>query len=117
MAKRQTLMDEHLNQVVWFGGLPIRRGDMMTYLTEVAQEQDYDNWLRIRDAGMLGNYQFNERHGYPPEGIEPLTLSEFRMIVGDIETAVPVKRRTVKQSKSRPKRRTDNPISVRGIRR
>lgn len=116
MAKRQTLMDKHLNQVVWFGGLPIRRGDMITYLDEQAKELDKDNWFRIREAGMLGNYQFNEKHGYPPEGTEPYTLAEFRMIVGDTEPVVAKKRKAVVGKTKYRCKRLSSPTSVRGIR-
>lgn len=115
MAERQTLVDKHLNQVVWFGGLPIRRGDMITYLTEQAKELDKDNWFRIREAGMLGNYQFQEKHGYPPEGTEPYTLAEFKLIIGDTESATKVKKQA-RRSNSRSKRKASSPVSIRMIR-
>ena len=83
MTKRVTLMDEHLNQVVWHGGFPVRRGDVLHHLSEIARSWDKNNWLRIRDAGMLGNYQYNKHHGYPPEGTIPLTLDQLRQITGD----------------------------------
>ena len=79
--KRRTLVDEHMSQVISAGGLPLRRGDYIIYLDEVAKSQDPKNWLRLRDAALLGNYQYHEMHGYPPEGTEPLTLAEFRRIV------------------------------------
>ncbi len=78
--KRLTLLDKHMNQVIWYGGLPIRRGDMIKDLDEVAKSWDSKNWFKIREAGLLGNYQFNEKHGYPPEGTTPLTLNEFKLI-------------------------------------
>lgn len=106
MKKHQTLTDEHMNQVIWAGGLPIRRGDYITYLDEVAKEQakiikeetgkDY-SWLRLRDAGMLGNYQFNEKHGYPPEGTKPYTLAEFKAIT---ETSIPPPQKGISRGKS-----------------
>ncbi len=86
--KRLNAVQQHLNQVVWFGGQPLRRGDVMLYLEEVAKTYDAKNWLRIRDAGMLGNYQFNEKHGYPPEGTEPLSLAEFKKVIGEEEEVV-----------------------------
>ena len=117
-------MDKHMSQVVWFGGLPIRRGDMITYMDEVAKSQDKDNWFRIREAGVLGNYQFNEQHGYPPEGTTPLSLAEFRRIVDGEEVDIQVipavlslKRKPAKKSKPRAKKRSANPTSLGGMRR
>jgi len=81
MNRKPTIVDEHMSQVIYAGGLPLRRGDYIAYLDEVAKSQDTHNWLRLRDASLLGNYQFNERHGYPPEGTKPLTLVEFKQIV------------------------------------
>lgn len=87
-AKKQSLAQQHLSQVVWFGGFPMRRGNVMSYLEEVAKSQDKDNWFRIREAGMLGNYQYNERHGYPPEGTEPISLADFKKIVDKDDSTV-----------------------------
>lgn len=81
MTKRITILDEHMNQVIYAGGLPIRRGDYIKCLDEICKSQDPKNWFRLREASMLGNYQFNEKHGYPPEGTIPLTLTEFKNIV------------------------------------
>jgi len=83
MSRRVTLMEEHLNRVVWYGGLPMHRGDVLHHLGEGARSTGEPNWLRIRDAGMLGNYQYNEQHGYPTEGTIPLTLTQFRGITGE----------------------------------
>jgi hypothetical protein len=95
--KRRTMVEQHLDRVIWFGGFPMRRGDVMAYMGEVAKSQDPKNWLRLRDAGLLGNYQYNEKHGYPPEGTEPISLSDFRKIV-DKEDSVSLQ--TIEDSRS-----------------
>jgi len=76
--KRLTLVNEHMNQVIWAGGLPIRRGDYIAILDEFAKEQDPQNWLRLRDAVLMGNYQFNKKHGYPPPDTQPYTREQFK---------------------------------------
>ena len=82
--KRQTLVDEYFNEVVSYGGFPLRRGDVITDLEEVAKSTGQKNWLRIRDAGLIGNTQFNERHPLPP-GTKPITLAEFYKIIEGVK--------------------------------
>jgi hypothetical protein len=102
--KKRTMVEQHLDRVIWFGGFPMRRGDVMTYMGEVAKSQDPKNWLRLRDAGLLGNYQYNEQHGYPPEGTEPISLSDFRKIV-DKEDSVSLQ--TIEDSRSARAKESD----------
>ena len=80
-TKKPNAMTKHFDQVIWFGGFPMRRGNVYAYLEEVAKSTGEKNWLAIRDAGMMGSYQYNEKHGYPPEGTEPISLADFKKIV------------------------------------
>ncbi len=85
MTKRITAMDIHMNEVIWYGGFPMRRGDAIADMDKFAQEcakaDGRKSWLSIRDAGLSGNYQFNERHPMPPD-TEPITLKEFYELTG-----------------------------------
>ena len=81
--KRLTLVTEHMNQPVYYGGFILRRGDVIRHLDEVAKTWDKKNWFRLREAGLLGNYQYNEMHGYPPTHTIPISLVEFKRIIGE----------------------------------
>ncbi len=131
MPKKERILDKIMNEVIWYGGLPMRYGDVMRDLEETAKSTGEKNWLRIRDAGLVGVSQFNER--YPmPEGTEPVTYAEFERLTGEKEelpapSVVPtiaelkaptkVKRsvtKRVRDKKASGKKRPD--ISLRAIR-
>ena len=78
--KRLTILDEYMGEVVSYGGFPMRRGDVIKDLTDVAKSVRPNNWLSIRDAGLIGLDQFNKTHPLPP-GIEPISLERFNEIV------------------------------------
>lgn len=82
IMRRPNAVDQYFNEVVSYGGFPLRRGDVIADLQEVAKSTGVKNWLSIRDAGLIGNTQYNERHPLPP-GTEPITLDEFYKILGD----------------------------------
>ena len=83
--KRETLIDKYMNQVIWYGGFPMRRGNVIHDLDKVAQEvakQDgRKSWLSLRDAGIMGSDFYNDHHPMP-EGIEPISLERFYEITG-----------------------------------
>lgn len=79
--KHHNLVDEYFNEVIYYGGLPLRRGDAITDLDEVAKSTGERNWLPIRDAGLMGLEFFNRRHPMPPD-TEPITLDQLYQIRG-----------------------------------
>mgnify|MGYP001583289000 CR=1 FL=1 len=79
--KRERLIDKVMNEVVWYGGLPVRYGNVCTDLEKVAKSTGEKNWLAIRDAGLMGLSSFNRQHPVPP-GTEPITLAQFYSITG-----------------------------------
>ncbi len=81
MPKRIRAIDTYMNEVIYYGRLPLRRGDVITDLDKVARSTGQKNWLSIRDAGLMGNQFYNDRHPVP-EGTEPITLAEFYAILG-----------------------------------
>ena len=85
MAKKLTMTDEYYNEVLWYGGFPLRQGDIIRDLDTVAQQVAKANglksWIGLRDMGIIGNQQFNDRHPMP-EGTQPITLEEFYRITG-----------------------------------
>ena len=82
--RRPTLVDQYFNEVVSYGGFPMRRGDVITDLDKVARSTGEKHWLSIRDAGLMGNTQYNERHPLPPN-TEPITLAQFYEIIGEVK--------------------------------
>ncbi len=74
--RRPTIVDEFFNQVVWYGGLPMRLGDVVKDMDAVAKTWDAKNWMRIRDAGLMGLFQFNKDHPVSPE-VAPISYEEF----------------------------------------
>lgn len=82
--KHQNLVDKYFNEVVRYGGLPLRRGDVITDLDMVAKSTGQRNWLSIRDAGLMGLDFYNERHPLPPN-TEPITLKRFYEILGSFK--------------------------------
>ena len=80
--RRPTLVDIYMNEVVSYGGFPMRRGDVITDLDKVARSTGQKNWLSIRDAGLIGNTQYNKMHPLPQD-TEPITLAEFYEIIGE----------------------------------
>ncbi len=103
-AKRERLIDKVMNEVIWYGGLPMRYGDVMRDLEATAKSTGEKNWLPIREAGMMGVIQFNRSHPMP-EGTEPVSYAEFQALRRQVDegaVAVPAKTRTlVRRVKSR----------------
>jgi hypothetical protein len=83
-------MDKYMNEVIWYGGFPMRRGDVILHLDRVAQQvaraTGRKSWLSLRDAGLMGNSFYNDRHPMP-EGTEPITLQQLYEITGIEEEA------------------------------
>ena len=79
MVGRVTMLDKMMNEVILYGGFPMRRGDVISHLDKVAKSTGEKNWLRIRDAGLLGVEQYNDMHPIAPNA-EYLTLAEFEQI-------------------------------------
>ena len=73
-------IDKVLNEVYYYGGLPLRLGDIIADMDEKAKELDKEHWFNIREAGLSGLMSFNKFT--PLNDVEPLTLSEFHNITG-----------------------------------
>jgi len=80
-AKRETLVDKVMNEVVLYGGFPVRYGTMVKHLDEVAKSTGEKNWMAIRDAGLMGHATREKLHPTKlPEDVQPLTYEEFERI-------------------------------------
>ena len=80
-VKRVTVVDEVMNKVVLYGGLPIRYGTMIAHMDEVAKSLDPENWFKIREAGLSGWYSRELRHPTElPADVQPLTLDELKQV-------------------------------------
>ena len=66
-------MNKYLNEVVSYGGLPLRKGSVILDLQKICSS----NW----DAGLMGLDAHNKMHPLPP-GTEPITLAKFYQIIG-----------------------------------
>lgn len=81
--KRETLTDKVMNEVVIYGGFPVRYGTLFRHLDEVAKEivkkNPSENAMGIRDAGLMGFCQRERMHPTElPDDVEPLTYEEFK---------------------------------------
>ena len=79
---KQRLADKVFNEVYSYGGFPMRLGDIITHLDEVAKSLDKNNWFAIREAGLQG-LMFH--HNYKPlTNVEPISMAEFRQIIKEV---------------------------------
>jgi len=80
-TRKSTLLDKVMDEVVVYGGLPVRYGTMVRHLDEVAKSTGEKNWMAIRDAGLMGHRQRERMHPTElPEDVEPLTYEEFELV-------------------------------------
>ncbi len=76
MSTKQKPKSDYFNEVIWYGGFPMRRGDVIKDLDKVAKSTGAKNPLSLRDAGLMGLDSYNKNHPMPPE-TQPITLSQF----------------------------------------
>jgi len=74
--------NEYMSETICYGGLPVRRGDAYLDLQKFAQSQRKDNWMPLRDAGIMGLEQGNRLNPRYAPNDEPLSLTEFYGITG-----------------------------------
>lgn len=79
--RKPNIMDEVMNEVVIYGGFPVRYSTMLQHLQDVAKSSGEKNWLPIAHAGEMGWRHWRERHPYKLEDdVEPLTYEEFEKV-------------------------------------
>jgi len=74
------ILDTIMNEVYYYGGLPLKLGDIIQDMDKTAKQIDKHNWFKIREAGLLGLMQYH--HFKPLIGVKPLSLTEFQQILG-----------------------------------
>lgn len=85
MSKKMTVVDEMMNRKVLYGGLPVRYSTVVKHMGEVAKSQDPKDWMRLRDAGLIGFDQGLRLH---PERVLPddatvLSYEQFVEVTGE----------------------------------
>jgi len=70
------------NDIILYGGVPVRYSTAVRDLDEKARATGEKDWMKIRDAGLIGLSQFSERHGPLPDDVQPLTYDEFQIVSG-----------------------------------
>lgn len=70
------------DKVVLYGGLPVRYSTVVRHLDEVARATGEKDWMKVRDAGLMGFRQSEARQKIElPEDVEPLTYDEFKKVI------------------------------------
>lgn len=66
------------NPIVLYGGVPVYYGTVVRHLDETARATGKENWMSLRDAGLMGFSQFKQPE--LPDDVQPLTYEEFKIV-------------------------------------